>query len=343
MAVVSMAKSTVHRSSDRSIPAAGVPTVRNNDNVVRAGWKTGFVRNSSLGGKVNDWSISANGPKWMTKILEKHDPESVLKQPAGKHGKEINRTRRGNGRPRVSPVKVYSTNKSETHDLQALLSTSRSISSVKPAGIPSIHPLKPKQVRPDQGGPADYRDVKLVEKAGKWVKVPYKRSDSCAGIFHAENTCREATPGVSFKGAMATRYYPASESCNTVRSSAAVTERTQTARSSQPHRLEEVNSLRDSVDHLIGEWKYAEDVGSSSARSVPVAATQRCSTGLRARPTDAMSEFNDNDLPIQHVPKDRPAPLSAKEKRRRRLHQIGAKAGLKLPTVQEHQTKYENQ
>ena len=74
-----------------------------------------------------------------------------------------------------------------------------------------------------------------------------------------------------------------------------------------------------------------------------MAATQRHTTGLRARPTDAMSEFNDNDLPIHHVPKDRPAPLSAKERRRRRLQQIGAKAGLQLSTVQEHQTKHENQ
>ena len=33
--------------------------------------------------------------------------------------------------------------------------------------------------------PADHRDVKFVQEDSKWVKVPWKRSDSVAGVFGA--------------------------------------------------------------------------------------------------------------------------------------------------------------
>ena len=55
------------------------------------GFKTSFVREPGKGvghkGKVTDWSISSDGPNWMTSVLDKYDPEAILEPTVHSKGK----------------------------------------------------------------------------------------------------------------------------------------------------------------------------------------------------------------------------------------------------------------
>lgn len=219
------------------------------------------------------------------------------------------------------------------------MNTSRS--SIQTAGIKSIFPLKGADCKPGLK-PADYRDGKVVQRGSKWVKVPWKRSDSVAGVFQAfknngAGSSRNSTPRrMSIKGTFALRRpYLATLGS---RPSSSLSTCTQTTALTK---LEEIESLCDSVDHIIREWNGME---SSKEKRKNILSRSRSLSGevhdermfanndtfsTRGPTKVALSECGDWHVHTG-VLQDHIKKRAIAKRRRKKLLEIGARAGLNV-------------
>eukprot|EP00945_MAST-04E_sp_MAST-4E-sp1_P003726 g3726.t1 len=211
-------------------------------------------------------------------------------------------------------------------------------SRIRTAGITSVYPLKESMCK-SVPRPADHRAVKFVQEDSKWVKVPWKRSDSVAGVFGAFQTngagsSRNSTPRrMSIKGTFALR--KSLQRAHGSRPTSSLSSSTHTTVSTK---LDEIESLCDSVDQIIQEWN---DIESGSSKQRKVISRARSVNGMRHKKTlkigsaatfddpdkVALSECGDWQIHTE-ILQDHIRNRVGAKRRRERLLEIGAKAGL---------------
>ena len=140
------------------------------------------------------------------------------------------------------------------------LSNSRPSTFLKAAGIASFGPNDTFK-NPNWKTISDHRDVRLIQRHGQWVKVPWVRQDSFADVY--SSGLRPSTPdSIQIKGSFqqrengfltkAKRDVHDGELQLLQAAPLLTASRSSSNRSSST----EVQEICDSVDRILGEWKY---------------------------------------------------------------------------------------